>query len=154
MGFTVTRVYQREENMAHTDALVSPHAALIYAMILVSASDRSMPDMELRRIGQIVQNWPVFRDYDPNQLTDTSRECAVLLQTENGLDRVLGLIRTAVPLHLRETAYLLACDVAVVDGRVPFAESRILTRLRQALDIDHLVAAALERAISARHARI
>jgi tellurite resistance protein len=135
-------------------ATVSPHAAMIYTMILVSAVDRKMPDFELRRIGQIVQIWPVFRDFDPEELPATSQECAVLLQTDDGLDRVLALIRSSVPHHLRETTYLLACDVAAIDGTIPFLESRLLARLRQALDIDHLIAAALERAISARHAQV
>ena len=141
-------------NPVAQSAQVSPHAAMIYAMILISAVDRKMPDSELRRIGQIVQQWPVFLDYDPEELTTTSRECAVLLQTNDGLERVLALISASVPQHLRETAYLLACDVAAVDGSVPFLESRLLARLRHALGVDHLVAAALERAISARHARI
>jgi tellurite resistance protein len=137
-----------------TRASVSPHEAMIYAMILMSAVDRKMPDFELRRIGQIVQIWPVFRDYNPDDLPSTAQECAVLLQTDDGLDRVLALIRSSVPHHLRETAYLLACDVAAIDGALPFLESRLLQRIRQALDVDHLIAAALERAISARHARI
>src|SRR5918999_1653959 len=113
-----------------TRATVSPHAAMIYAMILVSAVDRKMPDHELRRIGQIVQLWPVFRDYDPERLMETSKECALLLQTNDGLDRVLSLINASVPHHLRETAYLLACDVAANDGTVPFLEARLLARLR------------------------
>ena len=137
-----------------THATVSPHAAMIYAMILVSAVDRRMPDHELRRIGQIVQIWPVFRDFDPNDLPSTAQECAVLLQTDDGLDRVLALINSSIPVHLRETAYLLACDVAAIDNSVPMLESRLLARIRHALGIDHLIAAALERAISARHARV
>lgn len=137
-----------------THAPISPHAAMIYTMIIVSAVDRAMPDSELRRIGQIVQTWPVFRNFDPEKLTETSQECAVLLQMDDGLDRVLSLIRASVPHHLRETTYLVACDVAAVDGRVPFVESRILARIRHSLELDHLVAAALERAISARHARV
>jgi tellurite resistance protein len=137
-----------------THATVSPYQAMIYTMILVSAVDRRMPDEELRRIGQIVQFWPVFRNFDPELLPSTSQECAVLLQTEDGLDRVLALIGSSIPSHLRETAYLLACDVAAIDGSVPFVESRLLARIRYALGIDHLVAAALERAISARHAQV
>ncbi|HEX6979306.1 MAG TPA: tellurite resistance TerB family protein [Alphaproteobacteria bacterium] len=133
---------------------VSPHAALIYTMILVSAVDGNMPSDEMRRIGQIVQWWPVFRAYDPEQLIETAQECAVMLQTDGGLDRVLAIIGSSIPSHLRETAYLVACDVAAVDGRVPFVESRMLARIRHVLGLDHLVAAALERAITARHARI
>jgi hypothetical protein len=137
-----------------THATVSPYAAMIYAMILVSAVDRRMPDHELRRIGQIVQFWPVFRNYNPEELPSTAQECAVLLQTDGGLDRVLALINSSIPPHLRETTYLIACDVAAIDNAVPMLESRLLARIRHALGIDHLVAAALERAISARHARI
>ena len=137
-----------------THATVSPHQAMIYAMILVSAVDRRMPDEELRRIGQIVQFWPVFYTFDPNDLPSTAQECAVILQAEDGLDRVLALINSSVPAHLRETAYLLACDVAAIDNAVPMLESRLLARIRHALGIDHLVPAALERAISARHARV
>jgi tellurite resistance protein len=137
-----------------THATVSPHAAMIYAMILVSAVDRRMPDEELRRIGQIVQFWPVFRNFDPENLPGTAQECAVLLQTDDGLDRVLALINSSIPVHLRETAYLIACDVAAIDNAVPMLESRLLARIRHALGIDHLVAAALERAISARHATV
>jgi tellurite resistance protein len=137
-----------------THATVSPHAAMIYAMILVSAVDRRMPDEELRRIGQIVQFWPVFRNFDPENLPGTAQECAVLLQTDDGLDRVLALINSSIPAYLRETAYLIACDVAAIDNAVPMLESRLLARIRHALGIDHLVAAALERAISARHARV
>ena len=67
---------------------------------------------------------------------------------------MLALINSSIPVHLRETAYLLACDVAAIDNSVPLLESRLLARIRHALGIDHLVAAALERAISARHARV
>jgi len=101
-----------------------------------------------------VQFWPVFGDYDPEDLPSTAQECAVLLQTEDGLDRILALINSSIPMHLRETTYLLACDVAAIDNSVPMLESRLLSRIRHALEIDHLVAAALERAISARHASV
>jgi hypothetical protein len=51
---------------------------------------------------------------------------------------------------LKETAYLLALDVALSDRRVRLEELRILDRLRQALGLDRLVTAALERAAHAR----
>jgi tellurite resistance protein len=138
---------------SHVNNMISPQAALIYAMVLVSAADNAMPDHELQRIGTIVKTWPAFNGYDAEKLTDTARECAVILQTGHGLDRVLSLIGAALPSHLVETAYLLACDIALNDGKLPFEEMRILQKLRQTLGLDRLVAGALERAISARHAR-
>jgi len=39
---------------------ISPHTALIYAMVLVSAADAEMTDSELRTIGEVVTHFPVF----------------------------------------------------------------------------------------------
>jgi hypothetical protein len=124
--------------------------ALIHAMVLVSGSDRDMTDIELRHIGRLVKDLPAFADYDVNHLPDTARECAVVLQLENGLDRCLDLIARALPPRLRETAYLLACELAAIDRKVEIEESGLLRRLRQHLDIPGLEAAALERATMAR----
>ena len=43
---------------------LTPQQALIYAMITTSASDNSMTDAELRRIGWVVKELPAFRDFD------------------------------------------------------------------------------------------
>lgn len=132
---------------------ISPQSALIYTMVLVAAADSDMPDHELHRIGTIVQTWPAFRDFDAETLTDTARECAVILQTADGLERILAVIKSNLPANLLETAYFMACDIALNDGRLPFEEMRILQKLRSTLGLDRLVAGALERAVSARHAR-
>src|SRR5262249_41792636 len=124
-----------------------------YTMVIVAAADNDMPDRELQRIGTIVKTWPAFHDFDLNTLTETARECAVILQTSNGLDRVLSLIKSTLPSHLVETAYYMACDIALNDGRLPFEEMRILQKLRHTLALARLVAGALERAVSARHAK-
>ena len=38
--------------------LLTPHEALIYLMVITSASDRDMTDVELARIGDVVRSWP------------------------------------------------------------------------------------------------
>jgi tellurite resistance protein len=43
---------------------LSPPDALIFAMITVSAVDRTISDKELLRIGSIVQQLPAFQDYN------------------------------------------------------------------------------------------
>ena len=124
--------------------------AIIHAMVLVSGSDRDMTDIELRHIGRLVKELPAFASFDVDRLPDTARECAVVLQLENGLDRCLDLITQALPPRLRETAYLLACELAAIDRKVEIEEAGLLRRLRQALEIPGLEAAALERATIAR----
>jgi len=129
---------------------ISHHAALIYVMVVVSASDGAMTDRELHAIGEVVKTLPVFRDFDSTRLIAVSQECAAILDEPDGLDAVLGLVKEALTPALRETAYVLGLDIALVDARVRLEEVRILDILRHTLEIDRLAAAALERAAQAR----
>jgi tellurite resistance protein len=135
-------------------ASISPHQALIYAMILVAGSDRDLTDRELKLIGRKVRQLPVFAGFDENALPGIAQECAVIVHAEDGLERALHLIAAAMPGHLRETCYLCAAEVAAIDGRVPAEELRVLQRLRVVLQLDRLVTAAIERATQARLATL
>lgn len=131
--------------------MISQHAALIYTMVLVSAADQDMSDAELRAIGEIVSYLPVFRDYDPAILPQTAEACAEMLEVEDGLEKVLEQVKQCLPLKLRETAYALACDVAVADAEMNQEKLRALELIRHKLDIDRLVSAAIERGARARY---
>lgn len=129
---------------------VSPPEALIYVMVIMAAVDRELSDNELKRIGSLVQHLPIFRGFDAERLVPVAQECAALLERENGLDAVLGTIRNTLPVHLRETAYALAVEIAAVDLSVAQEELRLLQILRDRLDLDTLVCAAIERGARAR----
>jgi tellurite resistance protein len=131
---------------------IDQHTALIFTMVLVSAAEGEMTDAEIDTIGRQVRYLPVFRDFDHQRLTDVGRDCAELLRDENGLDIACDMIAEALPQPLRETAYALACDVAAADGSLASAELEVLGLLRRRLNVDRLVAAAIERATYARHA--
>ncbi len=130
---------------------ISPHAALIYVMVVTSAADGTMSEAELHTIGDLTTNLPVFRGFDERRLVQVSQECAAILEEDDGLDAVLGLIGESLPDHLRETAYWLALEVALTDSRVMLEEIRILEMLRSNLELERLVAAALERGARARY---
>jgi tellurite resistance protein len=129
---------------------VSHHAALIYVMVVVAASDGTMNENELHAIGNLVKTLPVFSDFDSARLLASAQECAAILQEPDGFDAIQGLVKEALPDHLCETAYWLALEVALADRRVVLEEVRIIETLRRALGIDHLVASALERGARAR----
>jgi tellurite resistance protein len=131
---------------------IDQHTALIFTMVLVSAAEGEMTDAEIDTIGRQVRYLPVFRDFDHQRLTDVGRDCAELLRDEDGLDIACDMIAEALPQPLRETAYALACDVAAADGSLASAELEVLGLLRRRLNVDRLVAAAIERATYARHA--
>jgi tellurite resistance protein len=131
--------------------MTDPQAALISTMVIASAADGHMSDRELQTIGDIVRHLPVFRRFQPERIGEISDDCQRYLEDEDGLDRAMAMIREALPAALRETAYALACDVAVADGRLAQEELRFLEMLRHELDIDRLHAAAIERAAAVRH---
>ena len=131
--------------------MIDHHSALIYTMVLVSAADADMSDAELSQIGENVRYLPIFRDFDIARLPEVARECSDLLSDPEGMEHALDLIRRKVPVRLRETAYALACDIAVADGQTTQEELRMLELLRHKLDVDRLCAAAIERGARARH---
>jgi len=130
---------------------VSHHEALIYVMVTISAVDRTMTDLELLRIGDIVQTTPVFRDFESEQLVRVSEECGAKLQNEQGLTDVLQIVADSLPPKLYETAYALAVDVAAADLHVEQEELRFLQMLRDRLDLTKLSIAAIEHGARVRH---
>jgi len=130
---------------------ISHHAALIYVMVVVAAADGSISDREMKTMGELTKSLPIFRDFERDRLVATAQDCGAILQDEEGLDAVLGLVKEALPAHLRETAYWLALEVALTDSRVMLEEIRVVEVIRRALGIDKLVAAALERGARARY---
>lgn len=129
----------------------NPQEALVCAMVLMAASDRNMTDAEVGMMSRLVQELPVFSDFHPAGISSVTETCLRLLNREDGLDRAMGLIRDALPTRLRETAYLLACEVAAADGEATQGELQFLQDFRIALDLDRLVAGAIERAAKARY---
>lgn len=127
------------------------HDALIYTMVTMSAVDRTMTDAELARIGEIVSNLPIFATYNSDGLVDASQACGEILSSENGLERVLQLIRSTLPKKLRETAYAVALEVAAADLDVQPEEMQLLELLCDALELDNLTKTAIERGIRARN---
>ena len=128
--------------------------SLVAIMIAVSAADENIRTAELVQISNIINNLPIFATYDPDMLPIISRTVFDLLEQEDGLDALFGLIRDALPEVLFETAYAMACDVAAADGKISAQEGRMLEEIREELEIDRLHAAAIERGARARYMTI
>ena len=122
-------------------------------MIAVSASDENIGTTELVKIETAVQLLPIFSEYDVDRITHVTQVVFDLLEQEDGLDALFGLVRDSLPRRLFETAYALACDVAAADGTLGEQELRLLEEIRYELSLDRLHAAAIERGARARHLR-
>lgn len=140
-------------NTATDGALrLSPREALAASMVLMAAADeRGMTDAELARMKRLVADLPAFGGVGSDEVEIASEVVLGLLAEQDGLDQATRLIREALPPRLRETAYLLACEIAAADGEANQEELRLLQDLRIALDLDRLIAGAIERAARARY---
>lgn len=134
--------------------MLDPHGALIYTMVIVTAADAELPDIELQAIGDIIGHLPAFRDFDRQSLPAVLNSCAESLAREDGLDKTLDAIRASLSPNLRETAYAIACDLVASDGEASQEELRALELIRHRLAIDRLIAAAIERGARARFQRL
>lgn len=130
---------------------LSPQQALICSMLLMAAAGGQVDDQELAQMTRLIQDLPAFAELAPDEVARSTEACLPLLQRADGLDRAFDLIREALPPRLRETAYLLACDVAAADGDATQEELQMLQHLRIGLELDRLVAGAIERAARARY---
>lgn len=132
---------------------LSPQDALVAVMVAVSISDEQMRTSEMVAIQRMVNHMPVFADYDADRIRRVSQTVYDLLEEEDGLDALFGLVREALPERLYETAYALACDVAAADGTLRDTELRMLEEVRHELNVSRLHAAAIEQGAKARHQR-
>ncbi|SLN16509.1 Tellurite resistance protein TerB [Pseudoruegeria aquimaris] len=137
--------------MSQVPPTLTPQDCLVAIMIAESASDEVVRTSELVTIQRIVNHFPVFQNYDQDRMSTVSNIVFDLLEEEDGLDALFGLVRENLPEQLFETAYAMACDVAAADGTLHGPELRLLEEIRYELNIDRLHAAAIERGARARH---
>lgn len=130
---------------------LTPHQALICAMLFMAASGAHIDEAELDRMTGLVRDLPAFDGVGATGVAEATEACLPLLAASDGLDRAIDLIRDALPERLRETAYLLACEVAAADGDATEEELVFLQQLRIGLELDRLIAGAIERAARARY---
>jgi tellurite resistance protein len=128
---------------------LTPQDALIYLMVVTAASDTAMSDAELKRIEQLIKRLPVFKGYDRVELPRVANTCVDRINEGADIEAVLDLAIAAIPPRLQDTAYALAVEVAAVDLKLEQEELRFLEMIRDRLDLDRLVTAAIETAARA-----
>ena len=132
---------------------LSVQDALVHLMVVTASSDEGISQHELQVIASLIDRSPVFEGFDLTRLETVANE-AVDLTNAIGLDGVLDAAVAAVPERLHDTAYALAVEVAVVDVQLPQEELRLLEMVRDRLEVDRLVTAAIEASARARMRRI
>jgi hypothetical protein len=112
-----------------------------------------MSENELARIDALIGRLPVFSGYDRKSLPDVANACVDMINDRTDIEAVLELAIAAIPARLQDTAYALAVEIASVDLWLEQEELRFLEMIRDKLDLDRLVTAAIEAAARARYRR-
>ena len=129
---------------------ISQQEALVFIMVTMAAADTTLTERELARIGNTVDTMPVFDGFTRDQLVETANRCTAIINEPSGLDRILGMVKEALPERLYDTAYAVAVEVAAADLHAEQEELRLLQILRDEFELDALVSAAIERSARAR----
>lgn len=133
---------------------LSPQEALIHLMIVAASADAAMTDQELQRIDTLVGEAPVFAGFVRSTLPQIANQAVDHINGPAGLDGVLDEAVAALPKRLQDTAYALCVEVAAVDLQLEQEELRLLEMIRDRLEVDRLITAAIEAAARARHRRV
>ena len=130
---------------------LEPQEALVCTMVLVAAAGGGISDREIGMMAGLVQTLPVFHNFSSKRLEAATEAVVALLREDDGLNHAARLIRESLEPRLRETAYALACEVVAADRFAEQDSLRMLEFVKNELNLDALVAAAIERGARARH---
>ena len=119
-------------------------ATALFACALIACSRASVAD-----------GWTVVfqDDFTAAKLEQATDAAVQLLNEDDGLKHAADLIRSALGIRLRETAYALACEVVAADGKVGPQTLDMLEFVQHELHLDSLIATAIGRGVRARYQR-
>ena len=129
---------------------LSAQDALIHLMVITASSDNAISPAELDRIQVAIARTPIFAGFETGRLEAVANQCIDVINGPGGLDAALDQAVAALPVRVQDTAYALAVEIAVVDLALPQEELRLLEMIRDRLQIDRLITAAIEASARAR----
>ena len=110
----------------------------------LSLSEFELKVSELADIESIVKHLPAFANYDSARIRAVAGSVRELLDEDEGMEALCGMIKQALPPGLSKTAYAVCCDVPATGAFKRQRELSFLLELRQDLDVDRLTAAAID----------
>jgi tellurite resistance protein len=128
MSNQTANVYVRPLRLSCSDAIVTVLAGC-------AAADGNLRTEEGSRMTDVLSSsrWALGLGVEATAATTTR---ALNLIADHGLPVVLAACAEAIPAELRATAFALAVDVALADGRLGIRESTLIDQLQNALRVD------------------
>jgi hypothetical protein len=132
-------------------AALSPLEAFVCLLLAGARSDGSVSPHEANQIEHVVTAMKLFRgsSYEVRQAIFTTAAERIKQQ---GIGRVVSAAAAAVPPELRGTAFAVAVDLMLSDGRLTTSEERFADELRVRLHVDREMAAKVVDVLTIKNA--
>ena len=114
---------------------LSPQEAFVCLLITSARSDGSVSPHEANQIEHVVAAMKLFRgsSYETRQAIFTKAGERI---QQNGREDVVRAAAAVIPKELGSTAFAMAVDLMLSDGRLTTAEQRFADELRGILNVD------------------
>jgi tellurite resistance protein len=130
---------------------LTPHEAFVCLLIASARSDGSVSPHEANQIEHVVAAMKLFRNTDHEVRQRAFLNAADRIK-QQGVDHVTREAAAAIPGELGATAFALAVDLMLSDGRLTPDEQRFADELRGLLAVDPGTAAQVIDVLSIKNA--
>jgi hypothetical protein len=124
--------------------------AVIAIAIAVMTADGDASEIERNELAFALRRLRLFRGYEPSYLQEQLRSISLKIKGQK-FGVVIGAVKRALTPQLRETAFLIAAELALVDTTLEAKEKVILEKLQTELEIDAAVGSKIVEVIRIRH---
>ncbi|NES06415.1 MAG: tellurite resistance TerB family protein [Okeania sp. SIO2F4] len=134
---------------AHRVAFSQTEAIAAIAVSAI-ASDGYLLEQETERVIVLLSQMEMFKGYSEKQITNMLNRLLNTL-SEKGINNLVATANDSLHPEYKETAFMLATDIILVDGVLSGKEQTFLTRLYQVLEISTETASAIFQTKSEIH---
>ncbi len=129
---------------------LSPHEAFVTLLVAAARADGSVSPHEADRIEHAVASMTLFRGSSPETLQ--ALFAAVVKRMNERKNDMVGLAAAAVPTDLRATAFAMAVDLLLADGRWSRSEERFAGEIQALLGVDDELSTKVVEALTLKNA--
>jgi hypothetical protein len=131
--------------------LLNPNDALIYSMTLSSAIDGEISNKEMQFIQTCINNLPIFKTYNSEDLEKTLSMFFELLSGDNDPETIIELIDQALDKKNKYIAYALSVEIMMVEENFTNEKLRLLELLEKNFEINDLESASIKYTIKTKY---
>ena len=131
--------------------ILNPNDALIYSMTLSSAIDGDISDQEILFMKNCINNLPIFKNANSQDLENTLSMFFELLNGDNDPETIIELIMQSLDKDKQHIAYALSVEIMMVEEDFTIEKLRLLELFEKNFQINDLESASIKYTIKTKY---